>query len=157
MKFSWSFSKPVIEHSGSASNSPVCYFFFQKQKKKKSDSYPLLLLNLFQMKASSRKTPRTYRVQQIGFCCEAGLGWGMELGKYMERDVKDLVCVWKRVQVVFRFWVAARESLKQQHWAPAPCVTLTAFAGFSFGFSYLGHPSSRCLAWQAGWGTFLHK
>ena len=80
-----------------------CVNFFSKAKEKKSDSYPFLLLNPFQMRASRRKTPRTCSVKQIGFCCGVGLGWGMELGKYMEPDIKDLVCVWKRIQVVFRF------------------------------------------------------
>lgn len=28
---------------------------------------------------------------------------GMELGKYMEPDIKDLGYVWKRIRVVFRF------------------------------------------------------
>lgn len=79
MKFSWPFSKPVIEHSGSASKSPVCYFFFQKQKKKKSDSYPLLLLNLFQMKASRRENSQNLPCSANWFLLwsEAGLGNGV--------------------------------------------------------------------------------
>lgn len=82
------------------------------------------------------KLCRTYSVEQIDFCCGGKLGWGLEVGKYMEPDIKDLVFVWKRIRVVFGFWVTAWVCLKKQKWAaPRP----TAFVDFSF--------SSSCLGW----------